>query len=757
MRLGVIVVAGALIVSALVVGVAPRLWRIANAHQEGAVALPDWESIAQRTYVYDSQGNEIAAYELENSQPVALSQVPTEVISAILAVEDREYYNHHGVNIRGLFRATLSNFEGGARQGASTITQQVVKMEYLAGLERDGRYKILQIIDALRLEKQRTKEEILERYLNTVFFGNNTYGIQAASEVYFGKRVEDLTLVDGAFLAGLIQAPSTYDPIRHPQQSRRRFGQAIDALVDEQLMDSVTAEQVKSCLVPSDDVAVQQSCAGSWQLPVEVQQIEEKKIARTHFSEEVKSYLLNKSNLLGDTYQERYNRLFRGGLRIYTTLDPTAQAAAEKARIEQLPVNTAGIDTAIVSLDSKTGAVRAMVGGKPFVAGRNEVNMALAPRQTGSSIKMFILAAAIAAGAQNDDLIDGSLPCTLPNPDDPANPFVADDGVSRPVGELEEMTWYSINCAYARLSQIVGLDRVVDTTYRMARNLYLYPERNPAERDPLRPYASFATGANEMSPLDMASGAQTLANGGLHIEPYYIERIEGPDGVVYQHSDDGVQVLAPDVVARTVNVLEGVLISGTARRSALEGRVSAGKTGTQDNNTNAWMVGFTPELTTAVWVGHPDLYLPMDGIPEFVAAGVDQVIGGTFPARIWKATMDGALAGRPATLFPTAPPNSRTPMRLYLPQVDCPTEITVPTSAPTATSVPGDPTASTSVPVSTTTTSTTTSTTTTTSSTVAPQPGVITDINTTIPRGQVDPTWPLPTLPIDQYTFPACA
>ncbi|MFZ9158673.1 MAG: penicillin-binding transpeptidase domain-containing protein, partial [Ilumatobacteraceae bacterium] len=306
--------------------------------------------------------------------------------------------------------------------------------------------------------------------------------------------------------------------------------------------------------------------------------------------------------------------------------------------------------------------------------------------------------------------------------------------------------------AYARLSQIVGLDRVVDTTYRMARNLYLYPERNPAERDPLRPYASFATGANEMSPLDMASGAQTLANGGLHIEPYYIERIEGPDGVVYQHSDDGVQVLAPDVVARTVNVLEGVLIRGTARRSALEGRVSAGKTGTQDNNTNAWMVGFTPELTTAVWVGHPDLYLPMDGIPEFVAAGVDQVIGGTFPARIWKATMDAALAGRPATLFPAAPPNSRTPMRLYLPQVDCPTEITVPTTVPTATTVPGDPAASTSVPVSTTTT-----TSTTTTSTLAPQPGVITDINTTIPRGQVDPTWPLPTLPIDQYTFPACA
>ncbi|MFN5603908.1 MAG: transglycosylase domain-containing protein, partial [Actinomycetes bacterium] len=511
----------------------------------------------------------------------------------------------------------------------------------------------------------RTKDEILERYLNTVFFGNNTYGIQAASEVYFGKRVGALTLIEGAFLAGLIQAPSAYDPIRHPQQSRRRVGQALDAVVEERLMDATTAEEIKFCLIDSDDPIAEARCAGSWQLPEVVKQIEEEKIARTHFSEEVKSYLLNKSNLLGDTYQERYNKLFRGGLRIYTTLDPVAQEAAEKARREQLPANTAGIDTAIVSLDSNTGAVRAMVT-RPFVTRnscvtkkepdgtpsvdikgnliwicepRNQVNMALAPRQTGSSIKMFILAAAIAAGAQGDDLIDGTLPCTLPNPDDPDNPFVATDGVSRPVGTLSEMTWASINCAYARLSQIVGLDRVVDTTYRMANNLYLYPGRNPEERAPLRPYASFATGANEMSPLDMASGAQTLANGGLHMQPYYIERIEGPDGVLFQHTDAGVQVLTPEVNARTVSILEGVLVTGTARRSQLEGRVAAGKTGTQDNNTNSWMVGFTPELTTAVWVGHPDLYLPMNDIPEFVAAGVDRVIGGTFPARIWKATM----------------------------------------------------------------------------------------------------------------------
>ena len=753
MRLCIVVVAGALVLTAAVVGVAPRVWKIANAHIESPVSLPAWEGIAKRTYVYDRAGNEIAAYELENSQPVLLSQIPQPVIQAVLAVEDREFYNHHGVNMRGLFRATLSNFEGGARQGASTITQQVVKVEYLGGLERDGRYKLLQIIYALRLEKERTKDEILERYLNTIYFGNNTYGIQAASEVYFGKKVEDLTLVEGTFLAGLIQAPSSYDPIRRPQQSKRRFGQALDAVVDVGLMEATEASLIKLCLDPPEDSTAIAQCANSWQVPEVVRTIAEKKITRTHFSEEVKSYLLNKSNLLGETYQERYNKLFRGGLSIYTTLDPVAQSAAENARATQLPSNTAGIETAIVTLDSKTGAVRAMVGGKPFVAGRNEVNMALAPRQTGSSIKMFILSAAIQAGVQNDDLLDGTLPCTLPNPDDPKNPFVAEQGVSRPLGPVEEMTWYSINCAFGRLSQMVGLDRVVDTTYRMAHNLYLYPERNPAEREPLRPYASFATGANEMSPLDMASGAQTLANNGVHMDPYYIESISGPDGtVLYQHQDDGVAVLTPDAAAKTTNIMTGVLVSGTARRSALEGRVAAGKTGTQDNNTNSWMVGFTPELVTAVWVGHPDKYLPMVNIPEFLAVGVDNVIGGTFPARIWKATMDAALVGQPATFFPTPSANPRASMRLYLPGTDCLTPVTAPpteTSTPSET-IPADPTATT-VP-----TTTTTSTTTTSTTLVPPVPGSITDLNTTVPRGVVDPTWPVPTIDPALYTVGSC-
>ena len=762
MRLCVVVVAGALIVAATVVAIGPRLWNATNAHSEYPVDLPPWEGIAERTYVYDLAGNEIAAYELENSQPVSIGQIPPDVLAAVLAVEDRQFYNHHGVNVRGLFRATLSNFEGGARQGASTITQQVVKVEYLGGSERDGRYKLLQIVYALRLEKEHSKQEILERYLNTIYFGNNTYGIQAAAEVYFGKKVQQLTLIEGAFLAGLIQAPSSYDPIRKPQQSRRRFAEVLDALVEVGLTTATEAEAITVCLDPTAPEAESEQCVGSWQIPEVVRTITEKKITRTHFSEEVKSYLLNKSNILGETYQERYNKLFRGGLKIYTTLDPVAQTGAEAARATQLPANSAGIETAIVTLDSKTGAVRAMVGGKPFVAGRSEVNMALGTRQTGSSIKMFILAAAVQAGVQNDDLIDGAIPCPLPNPDDPENVFEITDGVSRPLGPLEEMTWYSINCAYARLSQIVGLDRVVDTTYRMAKNLYLYPERNPAERDPLRPYASFATGANEMSPLDMASGAQTLANNGIHMQPYYVERIEGPQGTVYQHQDDGVAVLTAEAAAKTNSILSGVLISGTARRSQLDGRVAAGKTGTQDNNTNSWMVGYTPDLVTAVWVGHPDLYLPMNNIPEFVAVGVPRVLGGTFPSRIWKAAMDAAHAGRPGSVFATPVPNLRLGMRLYLPGTDClSSATTVPplTFAPPVT-VPSvdstDPSGSTLPPTTTTTTTTLPPTTTTSTTLVPPKPGTITDLNTTVPRGQIDPTWPVPTIDPTVYTVAAC-
>ena len=655
----VTVLAGALLVSALVVGAAPHAWRIVNAHDQVPVELPSFAGLASRSRILDVRGQQIGVFEFENSQPIAIDTVPEHVVAAILAVEDTGFYLHKGVNLRALVRATLANFQfSSGRQGASTITQQVVKNEYLAGIPRDGRYKILQARYAVMIEKTVPKSAIVERYLNTVFFGNNAYGIQAAAEVYFGAKVADLSLEQAAFLAGLIRAPSTYDPIRRPEQSRRRFAQVLDRLVETNLVTRARADITYA----------------TFQIPETAASVPQQATSRTYFTELVRDHLLNRSTILGATYAERYNLLYRGGITVHTTLDADMQKKAERATKRQLPANKAGIQASMVSLDTATGAVRAMVGGPGFAPGRNEVNLALRRRQTGSSIKMFVLPAAIEAGVMGSDVIDGTLPCTLPNPGKPEEPFNITQGVSKPTTTLAEQTWLSINCAYARLAQIVGLNRVVNLVYRIASSSYLRPESYK-----IWPYASFSTGANEMSPWDMAAGAQTLANGGVHYEPYFIQKIEGPNGVLYQHTLSGTQAIPKAVADSTVDILKQVLIRGTARRTPLaDKRPAAGKTGTQDENTNAWFVGFTRQLTTAVWVGDPKAYTPMVNIPEFV--GVPRVQGATYPARIWKSYMDAAHVqpdGTPLRMLDwDAPPKpTRGPMRLYLPGPDCVAEL----------------------------------------------------------------------------------
>ncbi len=407
-------------------------------------------------------------------------------------------------------------------------------------------------------------------------------------------------------------------------------------------------------------------------IPEKASAVSRQSTSRTYISEMIRDYLLNKSTVLGATYAERYDALYRGGLTVTTTINATDQAKAEKAARERLPANKTGIQSAVVSLDTATGAVRALVGGPGFAPGRSEVNLALRRRQTGSSIKMFVLTAALEAGVEGTDLIDGTLPCTLPNPGKPEEPFRITKGVSKPLTTLEEQTWLSINCAYARLAQIVGLNRLPNTVYKMAASAYLRPDTYR-----IWPYASFSTGANELSTFDMASGAQTIANGGMHHEPFFIEKIEDGTGrVLFQHALSGVQVISKEVADKQVAILKQSLIRGTARRTPLEGdRPSAGKTGTQDENTNAWFVGFTKQLTTAVWVGDPKGYTPMVNIPEFRADGVPRVQGATYPARIWKAYMDAAHAGLPVVDWDAPAPPARNQMRLYLPGVDCIAEL----------------------------------------------------------------------------------
>ena len=751
--------AGALLVAGVTIGVAPRLWRTAEAHEQLPTTLPSFQPLAQRSYVYDSTDTVISVFERERSQPVKIAQVPDDVIAALLAVEDNEYYVHHGVNVRSFMRALLSNFSSDApRQGASTITQQVVKNEFLAGLPRDGRYKALQAHYAVMLEKQMTKGEILERYLNTVFFGNNAYGIQAAAEVYFGKSVEQLTMIEGGFLAGLVRSPSGFDPIRRPEQARVRFKQVLARLVDTAMITEVQADALGE----------------TYEVPDRVRNIPTLETTPTYYTAALREYLLQDALFLGPDEQARANLLYRGGLRIHTTFDPVLQTSAEAAQ-RRMPPNKAGFTSAIVSLDTTSGAIRAMVGGTGYVPVQNEINMALVPRQTGSSIKFFILAAALQAGVEPTDIIDGRRGCQLPT-GDPKKPFVIDEGTAGAVAPLNQQTWLSVNCAFARLSQIVGLNRVVDTTYRMAHSPYLYTGISPLRHPEIEPFPSFATGANEMSPLDMASGVQTLANQGLHHDPYYVDSIDLIDGSrYYTHQDAGTQVLDAGVALTALDIMKGVLTRGTAR-DALSSfdRPAAGKTGTQQDNSNAWFVGATPQLSTAVWVGDPNSYKPMlcgvlDGkqvcnIEEFVKEdGVSRVQGGTYPAKIWRAYMEAAPATLPLLDWPAPPPPARGPMKLYLPGVEClAQQIVAPPSPSTTTAAAGfrnpqAPAPPTTTPLATTPPATTTpdGSSTTVAPVVTPPPVVYRQLpsGTTIAPNVLDPRAPVPTVALSTTVY----
>ena len=355
LRLVVAVLLAALLVAALVVGMAPRLWGMLNAHEETAISLYEvggFTGLAERSVLYDASGRQLGVFQAENSQQALISEIPSHVVDALLAVEDRNFRLHRGVDLRAVGRQVIANIGDGTSGGASTITQQVVKNELLATLPRDGRYKLLQMRYATLLERQLTKDQILERWFNTNFYGYNAYGIKAAAEVYFGKDVSELSIEEGAFLVGLLRAPSAYDPINNRSLSLARFVTALKRVRDERLVEL------------TDDEIVRRAAAV---LPTGVRSRPDEPVQRTHFTELVKDYLLNQTTILGVTYQERYSKLFRGGLRIHTTLDRDVQASADEA-VTLLPDNSVNAQAALVTLDNATGAIRAMVGGKPFKA-----------------------------------------------------------------------------------------------------------------------------------------------------------------------------------------------------------------------------------------------------------------------------------------------------------------------------------------------------------------------------------------------------
>ena len=387
------------------------------------------------------------------------------------------------------------------------------------------------------------KDEILERYLNTVYLGNNAYGLQAAAETYFGKNVDQLDVWEGAFLAGLIRNPSGYDPLAHPERARARFKQAVRAVWST--VGKVTEDQAKQA-------------GDAWPLPTKQLSTPQTAVAPLVLHRGGAQAAPQRDH---DPRQRRPDPLQRAVPRraaIYTTLDPDHPAGRPTRPWPTSSPPTprdARFQAALAAEDARTGAVVAMVGGRGF--DQSQVNLAVTPRQTGSSAKLFILLAALQAGVQPNDTIDGTLPCSLPNPGS-TQPFLIHDGVSRGVDTVATMTALSINCAYAKLSQIVGLNRVVDTAHRLG------------VKSDIAPIAAFATGGNEISPLDFAtSRAPRSPTQGVRHDAYYIDRIEGPDGeIVYQHQDPGTQAVPTEVADTAINTLKGVIKNGTVESSS---------------------------------------------------------------------------------------------------------------------------------------------------------------------------------------------
>jgi penicillin-binding protein 1A len=654
--LTVLVIAGA----GLALGIGLLAPEVRTLFQSGHVgdeqSLVQLEELSQRTLIYSHDGTlQAALHAEENRQPVPLSAVPARVYNAILDVEDDRFWIHRGVDLRSTARALRTNVNaGGVRQGGSTITQQLVKNALLTP-QRSLNRKVREAVLAVRLENKLSKEEILERYLNIVYFGNGAYGVQAAAETYFNTDVANLDQAQAALLAGIIRNPVGYDPVRAPALAKARRSQAYDRMVANHHLTREEANRLEDAPLPTEL---------SRPLPQE----------NDYFVEEVKQRLLDDPRL-GETAQERYNALFKGGLKIYTTLDSRMQAGADQKVKEILP-NTKGRFTAsLVSVEPGTGAVRAMVAGSDFA--NAHYNLATgrggSGRQPGSSFKPFVLLAALDRGYSLNDTIDGTTPCTLKIPGfapyEPSN-FEGEGGG---IMSLTDATVHSVNCAYVRLGAQVGLDHVID----MAERLGIPKGR-------LLPYPSISLGAQEVTPLEMASAYATIAADGVYHAPRFVEKVVDRRGkVIIDGSEKGKQVISPQVARTAITAMRQVVQRGTGVRARLAGRDVAGKTGTSQNFENAWFVGFTPQLSTAVWMGSPAGNIPMRNV------GGVRVTGGSYPARIWNGFMTIALEGAPALRFPA--PTSKPAAGKFINDKFSVHKPTTTTSSSTSSTVPGQP------------------------------------------------------------------
>ena len=612
-------------------GAAAGFWTLLNADLPGNI--PEDTNPRIHSYpsvVYDADGNQIAEFRaFDLTVPIRYRDIPQVVKDAVVAIEDRRFWEHRGVDPEGLVRAALTNWqEGRVVQGGSTITQQYVKNTYTTG-ERDLSRKLREALIATRLERQLSKDEILFRYLNTTYFGDGAYGIGAAAETYFHKPVNDLSLSEAALLAAAIASPSRYGPRVNAEVADSRRITVLRAMLDEGL---ITRGQFRGARRQHIWPALLGAAPG----PATVIQAPPRggATAYPYFVDYVRRVL-----------EERYGhrQLYRGGLRIETTIDPQRQAAAEAAVANTLSGTAPPLEMSLVSVEPSTGHVEAFVGGRDFDV--SQVNLALggsAGMQPGSSFKTFVLAAALERGIEPETTFDA--PASLEFPGcDPTCTINNSDFEDHGSMTLRAATASSTNTVFAGLADQLGTPAVAEMAHRLGVSAI----------DPAQPYGvSLALGAYEVSPLDMAAGYATLANRGVRQEATPILRVLDRRGnVLEDHTAPEGEVVVDAAVADTVSdVLQGVISGGTGEAADI-GRPAAGKTGTAQDYRAAWFVGYTPQLATSVWMGYSDVPRPLEGIK-----GLGAVHGGDFPAQTWSAYMRAALADQPVAGFVTPGP-----------------------------------------------------------------------------------------------------
>jgi membrane peptidoglycan carboxypeptidase len=649
--------------------------------------------LAQRTRILAADGSQVAVLYRQNRVNAKITDVPEQTRQAVIATEDARFYSHNGVDVKGTLRAAVENAQaGGVSQGGSTLTQQYVKNALLqaangseaaqdAARELSLERKMKEARYALAIERTMTKDEILERYLNIAYFGNGVYGIGTAANFYFGKPVQQLTLAEGATLAGIVQSPGRFDPVK--------------AMADPAVLSALLGRRatVLSRMASVGDISEAEQAAAAAEKPVftirPVQSgCEAPGVQAPFFCDHIRRILetTEMGAALGKTREERQGALLAGGLTIRTTLDPKVQAAAQRSAEDNVPPADTfrqadyGAAVAVDVVEPGTGAVKAMAVNRRYseapASYNTKVNLATGGSsgfQAGSTFKVFVLAEALRQGFPLSFSLYSPREYVSPVFDEvpggpPYSPSNAGDSESGRF-DLETGTHHSVNTFYVQLEERTGVEG--PATLAESMGVQQFAEGRPSA--PLNRGGSFVLGGNEVSPLAMAGAYATFAARGLYCPPRAVTSITDASGAELALPVQACKQVLEQPVADTVNsVLRGVVTggpTGSTTRNASIGRPAAGKTGTTNESKAAWFVGYTPQLATAVWVGDPGAPgRPVKSMQDVRINGrfYDNVYGGGVPASIFRGTMRSALEGVEVRSFerPQRLMNSREKVRV---------------------------------------------------------------------------------------------